>query len=91
MNLRPPNATVSEEERQQVYNEDLPGLSVSELYAEMFRTGRIVARYPRRFIWRGLTPITVRRWGDERIEACRALLGGRPAQRRQGPVRAWVH
>lgn len=90
MKFRVPNAAVSEDERLQVYNEDLAALSVSELYAEMFRTGRIVARYPRRFVWRGLTSLTVREWGDERIEVCRALLRS-PVQRRRGPVRAWVH
>ena len=90
MKLRPPNAAVSEDERRQVYNEDLAGLSVSELYAEIYRTARIVTLHPRCFVWRGETSITVREWGDERIDVCRALLRG-PVQRRRVPVRAWVH
>jgi len=89
MILRPPNAAVSEEQALQVYNDDLAGLSPSELASEMLRASRIAARHPRALIWRGMTPITVPAWADERITKGTRIMArlGRPPDPDKGPIR----
>jgi hypothetical protein len=72
--MRPPNATVSYEEYEKVYNLDLPRLSPSELENEAFLAARIAAHDPERFVWRGTVHISARKWADERIVLCRKLL-----------------
>jgi hypothetical protein len=91
--MRPPNAAASLEECLQVYNDDLAGLTPSELTGEILRAARIAARDPQRFVWRGMTHITARQWADERIMACRERLA--PPRRSASPprkdkTRAWV-
>ena len=99
MRLRIPNAANSEDEWLQIYNLDLPELTPSQLYGEIWRAARIVARNPRGIVWRGTIPMPVREWADSRITLCRALLRRgetpkRAAGRGEGPpkrtARAWV-
>ena len=84
MIVKTPDATESFEQAIQVYNEDLVDLTPSELANEIFLAGRIAARDPRAFVWRGEIHVTARQWADERVNAARALL-----RRPRGTVRAW--
>jgi hypothetical protein len=92
MKLTLPDAMRSLEESLQVTNDDLAGLSPSELAYEMLRAARLAARDPERLLLPpGGEHITVRRWADERISRIRELQVAprRPLQsRRVG--RTWV-
>jgi hypothetical protein len=93
--MRPPDATNSEEERRQVYNEDLAELTPSQLTYEMHRAALIARHNPRGMAWRGLDHISWPEWADERIRLCHKLLSPEPRpkgfHRPRQPSRAWVH
>lgn len=74
-----PDATVSEEQAIQAWNEDIPDLTPSERLAEAHRAARLAERDPRRIVWRGREPVSARQWADERVEL---LLGDLPPGRK---------
>ncbi len=92
--LRPPNAAFSLEEALAVTNADLNELTKSELMVERYRTQRVIARDPGRFVWLGPhTWCTAAQWGLERLGKIDALLGagagaGQGRSRRRS--RPWV-
>jgi hypothetical protein len=89
--MRPPDAMLSYEEALAVDNNDLFGLTRSELYAEIARAARIAARNPRAMVFRGVLHISARTWADERIGLCLALLrDDRPPRRQEPKVKPWT-
>jgi hypothetical protein len=73
----------------QVYQDDLPELSPSELMNELFRASHLAAHDPRAIVWRGMEPMSARQWADERIRAIWHELAALTAPRSKGTVRAW--
>lgn len=76
--MRPPDAMVSFEERQQVYNEDLDCMAPSELEREIYRAALIAHRNPRAAVIRGTYHMPVQAWASERILKARARLTPKP-------------
>ncbi len=70
----PPREAASWEEARMVYHEDLTDLSPAHLQYEAWWAGQLVARDPRRLVWRGLEHVSVGSWASERILAIHKLL-----------------
>lgn len=70
----PPRESDSWEDWRRVHNLDLPDLSPAQLEYEAWWAGQLVARDPRRLVWRGLEHVSVGSWASERILAIHRLL-----------------